>query len=426
MTDATATILVVDDERLVLGVTARMLQAKGYRTIACDNGFSAIERVKVEQADVVLTDFHMPAMSGIDLLGELKAMGHRAPLVLMTGQADVDMAIEAVRRGVFEIMTKPVLSDGLVAVVERALRISRKEASEEQYRLQLEETVKVRTRELFDAVRLMKSMSGELIRRLTAIAEFRDTDTGRHISRIGLYCNKLAEVLGQEPEFVEAITFASAMHDIGKVAIPDQILLKRGPLTPEEYGIMKTHTEIGWRLLQGSEYPVIQLAASVALNHHEQYNGGGYPRGLRGEDIPYEGRIAMIADQYDALRSERVYKQGMSHQDAYQVITTGRGRTCREHFDPAMLEAFADMAPLFDEIYETHRDGDGTGKVWDCQIPGTPKIFAARPAEWTNAFHAMMPRGGLSREAGSGQVQDGTARASNRTPTGERLLDGGS
>ncbi len=399
MTDAKATIMVVDDERLVRDVTTRLLQAKGYRTIACDNGFSALERIKVERTNVVLCDFSMPGMSGIDLLGELRAMGHRAPLVLMTGQPDVDMAIEAVRRGVFEIVTKPVDSDGLVAILERALRISCKEASEEQYRLQLEETVQVRTRELFAALRLMKNMSGELIRRLTAIAEFRDTETGRHISRMGLYCNKLAEELGQEPEFVEAITFASAMHDIGKVAISDQILLKRGTLTAEEYDIMKTHTEIGWRLLQGSEYPVIQLAASVARNHHERYNGGGYPRGLRGEDIPYEGRIVMIADQYDALRSERAYKQGMSHREAYRVITTGGDRTRLEHFDPAVLEAFADIAPLFDDIYETHRDGDGAGKDWDCPVPGTPKDFAVRPAEQTNVFHATITQPGYSQEA---------------------------
>jgi len=397
MTDAKATILVVDDERQVLGVTARMLQAKGYRTIACDNGFSALERIGVEQADVVLTDFHMPAMSGIDLLGELKAMGHQAPLVLMTGQADVDMAIEAVRLGVFEIITKPVQSDGLVAVIERALRIRRKQASEKKYRFQLEETVQVRTRELSEALRLTKSMSGELIRRLTAIAEFRDTDTGRHISRIGLYCNKLAEVLGHTPEFVESITFASSMHDIGKVAIPDYILLKRGPLTPEEYGIMKTHTEIGRRLLEGSEFPVIRLAASVALNHHEQYNGGGYPRGLRGEDIPREGRIVMISDQYDALRSERAYKQGMSHRDAYRVITTGEGRTRREQFDPAVFEVFADIAPLFDEIYETHRDVEGTEKeCLSCMVPGTIQGFAARPVERTKTSRDDTAEGSLA------------------------------
>jgi putative two-component system response regulator len=407
MMDTKTTIMIVDDDRPALRVTARLLQAKGYRTITCENGFKAIERIKVEHVDVVLTDFRMPGVSGLDLLAELKSIGHRAPVVLMTGQADIDMALEAVRHGVFEIMTKPVQSDGLAAVVERALHAAQKVAFEKKYRLQLEETVQVRTQELSDALQLTKSMSGELIRRLTAIAEFRDTDTGRHISRIGLYCNKLAEVLGHTSEFVEAITFASSMHDIGKVAIPDDILLKRGPLTPEEYGIMKTHTEIGRRLLEGSEFPVIQLAASVAMNHHEQFNGGGYPRGLRGEDIPHEGRIVKIADQYDALRSERAYKQGMSHRDTYRVITSGEGRTRREQFDPAVLEAFAGIAPLFDEIYETHRDIDGTGKMWTCPIPSTPQGFAARLVEQTKVSHDDTARETLVRggqRPGTGSV----------------------
>lgn len=363
MADAKAIIMIVDDDCQVLDYLAHLLQTMGYGTITCNSGFAAIEKIKCEQADVVLADFRMPGLSGFDLLNALRAMGRRIPVVIMTGQADLDMAFEAVKIGIFEIITKPIQGARLCASLERALQASRKTGIDDLYRLQLEKALQVRTRELSGAVRLATSVSGELIRRLTAIAEFRDTDTGCHIGRMGLYCNKLAEVLDQPPEFVEAITFASSMHDIGKVAIPDNILLKPGPLSPEEYEIMKGHTEIGRRLLEGSDYPVIRLAASVAQNHHERYDGGGYPLGLRGDDIPLEGRIVTIADQYDAFRSERTYKRGMSHQDAYRVITTGEGRTRPEHFDPMVLKAFDSLAPLFEEIYETHRDVASTREV---------------------------------------------------------------
>lgn len=159
-------------------------------------------------------------------------------------------------------------------------------------------------------------MSNEMIFRLTAAAGSKDEYTGKHISRIGLYANKLSEALEMPSDFIERITLASAMHDIGKIGIPNKILLKPGELSPEENEIIKTHTTIGAKILSGSAFPMIQMSATIALYHHERWNGTGYPKGLRGGDIPVEARILMICDIYDALRSRRPYKMSFDHKKA--------------------------------------------------------------------------------------------------------------
>jgi CHASE2 domain-containing sensor protein len=239
---------------------------------------------------------------------------------------------------------------GVNTKIQRLIRV------EQQYEKRLEDTIQQKTQDLSQALSMLNSMSNEMIMRLTAAAESKDAHTGKHISRIGLYAGKIAEVLGMPFNFIEQITLASAMHDIGKIGIPNRILLKGGPLSSDEFEIIKTHTSIGAKILSGSGFPMIQMSATIAMFHHERWDGTGYPNGLQGDYIPVEARITMICDIYDALRSRRPYKDALDHERTVAIITEGDVKTMPRHFDPDVLNAFVRLSPIFEEIYGKYHD----------------------------------------------------------------------
>ncbi len=344
-----AKILVVDDEPINRTVLEALLKPLGYQVEVAENGLQALELVEKAPPDLVLLDVMMPGMDGFEVLGRLKEgeQTQRIPVVMVTALRDVEDRVRALDAGADDFLTKPVEKAELRARVRNLLKVKAFHDSQVEYQHRLEAEVAQRTHELRRALQKVRTASLDSVVRLSRAAEYRDEDTGAHIMRMSRYSAAIARQMGLGERVSEYILYAAPMHDVGKIGIPDHILLKPGRLTPEEWEIMKTHTIIGARILSGSSTGFLRLGEVVALTHHERWDGSGYPQGLQGKEIPLAGRIVAIADVFDALLSRRPYKEPFPLDKALGIIREGRGR----HFDPAVVDAFE---AVLDEILDIH------------------------------------------------------------------------
>jgi putative two-component system response regulator len=336
-------LLIVDDEETLRHWSERIVRDSGYTCDGAADAVSARARLDADSYKLALLDVHMPGESGLDLLSELRRDHPDLAVVMVTGEDDPDLAITAIELGAYGYLVKPIGRGELIINVANALHRRRAEAQSQHLLHSLQETVHSRNEELARVLQTLelaeskvKSSQAETIFRLARMVEFRDEETGRHLQRMSSYCGILARHVGYSAEDAERLRLASQLHDVGKVAIPDGVLLKPGKLTPEEFEIIKGHTDTGYKMLLGSASEVVQMGGLIAYTHHERWDGSGYPRKLAGKTIPQEGRIAAVADVFDALTSDRVYRAALPVKAAVEMMKEERGK----HFDPELLDAF--------------------------------------------------------------------------------------
>lgn len=333
-------ILIADDDLMCCEALSIALEADGHEYAVVHDGQAAIERLNAESFHVLITDWEMPRLAGPDLCRRVRAAGFERYLytIMLTSRGDHASLVEGLSAGADDFLVKPFDPQELSIRLRGAERL-----------LALE------TRDL-------------TIFALAKLAEARDPETGTHLERVRLYCKIVAQHLSKQPafagvvdeEFIRLIYNTSPLHDIGKVGIPDSVLLKAGRLDDAEFAIMKTHAELGAKTLDAAlaifpNAKFLQMARDIAACHHEQYSGGGYPKKLAGEQIPLSARIVALADVYDALRSKRVYKEGFEHHAARTIIIDGSGT----HFDPAIVEAFVACEADFIRIANEHSEPRG-------------------------------------------------------------------
>jgi len=332
-------ILVVDDEYNNRSLMEDFLTPLGYNVVLARNGEEALAKVDEESPDVVLLDVMMPGVDGFTVARTLKSREETKtiPVVMLTALMDLGSRIRAFELGADDFFTKPVALIELKARMQSLLKVKAYNDRMIEDHLYLEAEVAKRTRQLEQVNEKMKATALETILRLSRAAEYRDEETGAHIQRMSRYAVAVARRMGIDESFIEEMIYGLPMHDIGKIGVPDYILLKSDKLSPAEWEIMKQHTVIGGRILEGSDSELIQTARVIALTHHEKWNGTGYPEGLKGADIPLVGRIASIADVFDALTSSRPYRlKPFSLDETFRIIEEGRG----VDFDPGIVDVF--------------------------------------------------------------------------------------
>jgi putative two-component system response regulator len=362
-------VLIVDDMPDNLALIAGILNEYGLKVRLATSGKTALASAKASPPEMMLLDINMPEMDGYEVCARFKEdpLLSSIPIIFLTAQNESSDVVKAFAMGAADFVTKPFRREELVARVTAHMKIRILQEELKRHNEKLASMVDEKVAEI-------KESQMATIKVLASQAEYRDNETGQHIKRVQEFCRLLGKETVALPEFsrialkshqsadawVNTLYFASVLHDIGKVGIKDEILLKPTSLTPDESEIMKRHTIIGAANMEEARrsYPnnaFINMGIEIARSHHERWDGGGYPDGMAGDDIPLSARIMNLADQYDALRSERPYKKAFDHPTVYRIITVGDGRTAPDHFDARILDAFKRAAGEFERIYDSLR-----------------------------------------------------------------------
>ena len=364
-------ILMVDDNATNLQVLSQTLAGRGYRLLVAKNGDSALTITAKAEPNLILLDIMMPGMDGFEVCRQLKAdpATHDIPIIFLSALGQTQDKVKGLNLGAVDYITKPFQPEEVIARVDTHLTLRCLQRRLEDLNANLEQKVRERTRQLEEEQAKVLKAQNAIIFGMAKLTESRDDDTGKHLERIEKYVEILARELGKTDEaideqWIEQVMATSALHDIGKVGIPDAVLQKPGRLTPEERKVIERHPEIGGdtlnqvreRLgttdneLKATEY--LRRAMEITYGHHEKWDGSGYPYGTQGESIALSARLVAVADVYDALVSKRVYKSGMTHEEAGDIIREGAGR----HFDPRVVEAFNAAEDKFREVAVKYRD----------------------------------------------------------------------
>lgn len=354
-------VLIADDDPTTRAILGALLRRHGYIVRQAGNGEEALHLVASGEIDVVVLDVVMPGLGGIETCRRIRQhaqFGH-LPIIFVTAKEDRAGRIEGKKVGADDYLIKPVDGEELLARVHNLMLVRKYYVHLEREREDLKRTVEEQTdlismamAEISKANRAERNFNDQLIYRLSKAVEFRDDETGNHVQRMSRYCSIIAAKTGMTEEMSEAIRIASALHDMGKIGMPDDILRKPGGLNEDEMSVMRRHADIGYKLLSGSGSHMLELAATIAWTHHERFDGTGYPLGLAGEDIPIVGRIAAVADVFDALTSKRVYKPAYPVEAALKVLRQERGK----HFDPGLVDLLMSSVDDLLVVMTTHRD----------------------------------------------------------------------
>lgn len=343
-----AKILIVDDQKLHALFLKDVLNQDGFRNIVCLNDpLKALRTVLDSQPDLLVLDLMMPGLDGFQIMSQLTEFRKDSylPILALSSEKNSEIRLRALQGGATDILNKPYETIEILFRIRNMIEMRILHMAAKNQNFILEKRVQERTQELRDS-------QFDIIQRLAHAAEFRDTDTGKHILRMSQYCFKLGQALGLDDDVCDLILHASPLHDVGKIGIPDRILLKPGPLTKEEFDVMKTHTTLGAKLLAGGGSAVMQMAQLIAISHHENWDGSGYPRQMKGDAIPIAGQICSICDVFDALTSNRPYKQPWTVQRSFEEIV----RQKSVKFSPRVVDRFSDIRQTIEGIKEKNSE----------------------------------------------------------------------